>query len=95
MSYELQFLPSALKEWRKLGFTVREQFKAKLAERLQAPHVPADRLAGSEMKDCYKIKLRASGYRLVYRVSDAAITVTVVAVGKRDRQAVYRTAQKR
>ena len=47
------------------------------------------------MKDCDKIKLGASGYRLVYRVSDTAITVTVVAVGKRDRQAVYRTAQTR
>jgi len=95
MSYELQFLPSALKEWRKLGDTVRQQFKAKLAERLEAPHVPADRLHGAELKACYKIKLRASGYRLVYRVSDEAITVTVVAVGKRSRDDVYRTAQDR
>ncbi|SFL53693.1 type II toxin-antitoxin system RelE family toxin [Methylobacterium pseudosasicola] len=95
MSYELQFLPSALKEWRKLGDTIRQQFKAKLAERLETPHVPTDRLHGADLKDCYKIKLRASGYRLVYRVSDAAITVTVVAVGKRNRDEVYRTAQKR
>lgn len=95
MSYELLFLPSALREWRKLGETVRTQFKMKLAERLEMPHVPADRLAGTEMKDCYKIKLRAAGYRLVYRVSDAAITVTVVAVGRRDREAVYRTARRR
>ena len=95
MSYELLFLPSALKEWRKLGETIRTQFKTKLAERLEAPHVPADRLAGSEMKDCYKIKLRAAGYRLVYWVSDVAVTVTVVAVGKREREAVYRTARTR
>ncbi|MER2195360.1 type II toxin-antitoxin system RelE family toxin [Methylobacterium brachiatum] len=95
MNYELLFLPSALKEWRKLGDTVRQQFKAKLAERLASQHVPADRLHGAEFKDCYKIKLRASGYRLVYRVSEAAITVTVVAVGKRSRDDVYRTARKR
>lgn len=80
MPYELQFLPSALREWRKLGDTIREQFKTKLAERLETPHVAADRLRSAELKDCYKIKQRASGYRLVYRVSDAAVTVTVVAV---------------
>jgi len=28
MSYELAFLDEALKEWRRLGNTVREQFKA-------------------------------------------------------------------
>ncbi|KQN19260.1 addiction module toxin RelE [Sphingomonas sp. Leaf33] len=93
MPYELAFLPSALKEWQKLGANVRSQFKNKLAERLEAPHVPAARLSG--MADCYKIKLRAAGYRLVYRVDDGTITVVVVAVGKRDRNAVYKSAAKR
>ena len=93
MSYELAFLPSALKEWSKLGGTLREQFKRKLAERLEAPRVPGDALHG--MADHYKAKLRASGYRLVYRVEDAAVTVTVVAVGKRERGAVYKAASKR
>jgi mRNA interferase RelE/StbE len=49
-------------EWRKLGATVSEQFKKKLAERLQHPRVPAARLAG--YKDRYKIKLRSVGYRV-------------------------------
>jgi mRNA interferase RelE/StbE len=40
MNYELLFHPDALDEWRKLDKTVREQFKKKLAERLQNPHVP-------------------------------------------------------
>jgi mRNA interferase RelE/StbE len=90
MTYSLAFLPSALKEWEKLGDNVRTQFKKKLAERLEAPHVAAARLSG--MPDCYKIKLRAAGYRLVYRVDDAVVTVVVVAVGKRDRHAVYKAA---
>ncbi|MBN2971111.1 type II toxin-antitoxin system RelE/ParE family toxin [Roseomonas aeriglobus] len=93
MRYDLAFLPSALKEWEKLGANVRAQFKKKLAERLDDPHVPAARLSG--MADCYKIKLRAAGYRLVYRVDDGTITVIVVAVGKRDRNAVYKAAVKR
>ena len=90
MTYDLAFLPSALKEWEKLGASVRAQFKRKLIERLTDPHVPAARLAG--MPNCYKIKLRAAGFRLVYRVDDAFVTVVVVAVGKRDRNAVYKAA---
>lgn len=93
MSFELQFLPSALKEWKKLGAPVRAQFKKKLAERLEHPRVPKDALHG--MRDHYKIKLRDAGYRLVYRVDDGRVTVTVVAVGKRERGVVYRDAARR
>ena len=69
---------------------VRDQFKKKLQERLQSPHVPTAKLSG--MPDCYKIKLRAAGYRLVYRVDDAVVTVVVVAVGRGDRNLVYKIA---
>ena len=47
------------------------------------------------MKDCYKIKLRSAGYRLIYQVRDLEILVSVVAVGKRDRNQVYNIAAKR
>jgi mRNA interferase RelE/StbE len=47
------------------------------------------------MKDCYKIKLRKAGYRLVYEVRDEEVVVLVVAIGKRERNAVYKTAAKR
>jgi len=93
MSFELQFLPSALKEWEKLGAPIRDQLKKKLAERLVAPRVPKDALHG--LRDHYKIKLRSAGYRLVYRVEDETVTVTVVAVGKREAGAVYEIARKR
>lgn len=93
MTYSLHFIAPAEKEWRKLGATVREQFKKKLRERLEAPRVPADALHG--MPDHYKIKLRASGYRLVYRVADEIVTVTVIAVGNRERSAVYDAARAR
>ena len=93
MSYELAFKESALKEWRKLDESVRNQFKKKLAERLEQPRIEADRLRS--LPDCYKIKLRYAGYRLVYQVEDQHILVTVVAVGRRDRLSVYRSAEKR
>lgn len=89
-TYELEFLAPALKEWKKLAPNIRDQFVAKLRERLDHPHVPASRLSG--MADCYKIKLRSAGYRLVYRVEDDVLIVLVVAVGKRDRNQVYKIA---
>ena len=48
MSYELEFLPSALKEWQKLDNSVKAQFKKKLAERLENPKVAKDKLRGYE-----------------------------------------------
>ncbi|MCP1478180.1 mRNA interferase RelE/StbE [Pseudomonas chlororaphis] len=93
MTYELEFSEKAWKEWQKLGPTLKEQFKKRLQERLVNPHVPADRLSG--LDNAYKIKLRTAGYRLVYRVVDEVLVVTVIAVGKRERGSVYQQARKR
>jgi mRNA interferase RelE/StbE len=92
-SYRLAFIPTALREWKKLDRSVQLQFKKKLAERLENPHVPASQLYG--FPNHYKIKLRATGYRLVYEVQDEKICVLVIAVGKRDKLAGYRKALKR
>ncbi|MDO3377988.1 type II toxin-antitoxin system RelE family toxin [Geoalkalibacter halelectricus] len=78
MSYSLEFKKSALKEWRKLDEPIRNQLKKKLAERLVRPQVESARLRG--MPNCYKIKLKNAGYRLVYQVDDRRIVVVVVAV---------------
>ena len=86
-TYNLKFLPSAQKEFDRLGSTIRAQFVNKLRERLANPHIPSARLR--DMPNCYKIKLRDAGYRLVYRVDDGEITVVVIAVGRRDRNQVY------
>jgi len=47
------------------------------------------------MKDCYKLKLRNSGYRLVYQVIEERLVVQVIAMGKRDKNAAYNTALQR
>ena len=93
MSFSLKFLPSALKEWKKLDQSIKNQLKKKLAERLEKPHVPASRLRGFE--NHYKIKLKTSGYRLVYEVVDAELYVLVIAIGKRNANRVYRKAMRR
>lgn len=93
MTYELAFKKSALKEWKKLGSSVRDIFKKKLAERLENPHLSSAAISGGS--NLYKIKLRQLGYRLVYSVSDTTVTVTVLAVGKRNRNEVYDIALSR
>ncbi|WP_054179603.1 type II toxin-antitoxin system RelE family toxin [Trabulsiella odontotermitis] len=93
MSYELEFDPRALKEWKKLGSTVRSQFKKKLAEVLVHPRVESARL--HDLPDCYKIKLKTAVYRLVYQVREEIVVVMVIAVGKREKSAVYASADKR
>ena len=90
MRYKLRFHELALREWQQLDSSVREPLKRKLAERLEAPRVAAAALHG--MADCYKIKLLSVGYRLVYRVDDSEVFVTVIAAGKRDKNKAYRAA---
>lgn len=93
MSYSLAFKEEAWKEWGKLDRNVRDQFKKKLEERLLNPRVPTAKLSGHN--DRFKIKLRGVGYRLVYEVRDSELIVVVVAVGKRERNAVYNAAARR
>ena len=93
MTYELAFKKTALKEWNNLGATVQTQFKKKLINVLANPHIPGSKLSGAT--NLYKIKLRQAGYRLVYEVNDQVITVTVVAIGKREGGTVYKTALRR
>lgn len=91
MSYKLEFLPSALKEWRKLAPEIRAQFKAHLQRRVQKPHIDTARIRG--YKNHYKIKLRSVGYRLVYEVEEKEITVYVICAGRRG--SIYRILKKR
>jgi len=93
MTYKVKFLPSALKEWKKLAPPIQKQFKKKLIERTETPRNPASRLRG--FQNVYKIKLRSVGYRLVYEVSDNEVVIYIIAVGKRDRGLVYEKAEKR
>jgi mRNA-degrading endonuclease RelE of RelBE toxin-antitoxin system len=66
MTYRLEFLEAALREWKKLDPSIQNQFKKVLGKRLLSPHVPSARLSGPDMQNTYKIKLRNAGYRLVY-----------------------------
>lgn len=75
------------------GPGIRDQLRAKLKEQAGAPRVPKVALRG--MRDCYKIKLRQSGCRLVYRVEEGVMVILVIAIGRRDGGEVYDAAKAR
>ncbi len=93
MTYKLRFHEQALRDWQKLDRSVRDPLARKLTERLEQPRVPSAALHG--MPDCYKIKLQSLGYRLIYRVDDQEVFVTVISTGRRDKNRVYQTALNR
>ncbi|KAB3085048.1 type II toxin-antitoxin system RelE/ParE family toxin [Escherichia coli] len=93
MTYAVKFRDDALKEWLKLDKSVQQQFAKKLKKCSENPHIPSTK--PRELKDCYKIKLRASGFRLIYQVIDDMLIIVVVAVGKRERSNVYNLASER
>lgn len=93
MSYKLDFLEEALEEWNKLNLNVKQPLKKKLEKVLENPRVPKNKLSGHSNR--YKIKLRSIGYRLVYEVIDNEVVVLVIAVGKRENDAVYKAADLR
>ncbi|MFZ3123611.1 MAG: type II toxin-antitoxin system mRNA interferase toxin, RelE/StbE family [Acidovorax sp.] len=93
-TYRLKFLPQALDEWNALDGSVKEVLRKALKKRLLQPHLPGAKLHG-DLDDCYKIKLRKQGYRLVYQVDDDVLVVLVLAVDKREDLAAYRAAIER
>jgi len=93
MTHRVKFRTDALKEWNSLDKAIQQQFARKLKKCAESPHIPSAKLRG--MPDCYKIKLRAAGFRLVYQVIDDELIIAVVAVGKREHSEVYKLASKR
>ena len=93
MIYKLIYTKLSKKEWNKLGSTITEQFKKKLKERLENPKVQKDKLSG--YSNIYKIKLRSSGFRLVYEAIEDKIIVLVLTVGKRENDKVYKDLEDR
>ncbi len=89
--YKLKFVPKALKEWHELDGSVKDVLSKLLKKRLIEPRLPGAELQG-ELSNCYKIKLRKQGYRLVYQVIDQNLVVLVLAIDKREKMAAYRSA---
>lgn len=69
---------------------LQRQLSKKLKERCAHPRVEAD--AVREISNGYKIKLRASGIRLIYQVREQQLVILVLGIGKREREDAYQDA---
>jgi mRNA interferase RelE/StbE len=85
--FDVEFTPTALKEWRKLAPEAREQLRKKLDSLRSEPRIASMRLA--YWPNCYRIKLRKAGLRLVYKVLGERLVIVVVSVGRRDKSDTY------
>ena len=92
--YRLRFEARAWDEWKKLDGAPKQELRDLLISRLDNPKVPGSALKGV-LAGCYKIKMRKSGYRLVYEVIDDIVVVLVLAVDKCEDAAAYESAAKR
>jgi mRNA interferase RelE/StbE len=95
MIYSIEILPSAQREWKKLDPEIKRQAVRKLESLVAEPRVPSAKLAG--MPDCYKIKLRSKGFRIVYQLIDRRLVILAIAAAKRDarKKDVYDAAMRR
>lgn len=94
MAYSIKVHDDFVAELDKLDPAVKLQLRKKLDKVVENPHIPKNRLSG-ELHNCYKIKLRKAGVRLVYQVNDNEIFILLLTVGKREDNQVYETAVNR
>lgn len=92
--YEVYCVKSSYKEWEKLNHSIKLQFIKKLQKLISNPKIEANRLHGG-LSDCYKIKLKRAGYRLVYQVIDDKVILLIWSVDKRENDDVYEQAVER
>ncbi|OOS00233.1 plasmid stabilization system protein [Haemophilus paracuniculus] len=91
MAYSIKVHEDFVVELAKLDPAVKQQLRKKLDKVVENPHIPKNRLGG-ELHQCYKIKLKKAGVRLIYQVNDDEIYILLLTVGRRADNEVYDTA---
>lgn len=92
--YDVYCIKSAYKEWESLNHNIKLQFIKKLKKLILEPRIDKNHLRGN-LSDCYKIKLKRAGYRLVYQVIDDKVILLIWSVDKRENSDVYDEAVRR
>ena len=85
MPYQIDFAPSAAKQFKKLRGDIRQGVEAKVDSLATNPRPPGvEKLEGAD--DLYRV--RVGDFRIVYEIHDRHLTVLVVRIA--DRKDVYR-----
>ena len=93
--YELEFLPEAKVEKDQLDGS-QLVFVEKGRDRIKILGMKAGQPLHGKLAGCKKLKNKRLGLRIVFRPSPNGIEIIqIIAIGKRDKLAVYRDAEKR
>ncbi len=103
MNWRIDYLPEARDDLRNLDGTQRLQVRKAIAKVSQNPlpvneggyGKPLGSAATTNLTGFLKVKLRASGLRIVYKVARNDSEMLVIIIGARADDAVYEEANKR
>lgn len=79
MTYEIQVLPAAIRELRKLPPEAKRRVQAVIEILADDPRPPASK----KLTGRAEWRVRTGDYRVLYRIEDAVLTVVVVRAGHR------------
>lgn len=97
MRYSVTLTADAADDFRRLDGSLKQPV-AKQLKKLETSPLLGEHLgnkAGLDLTGYYKLCVSKKSIRIVYRISEQEVIVEVVAIGKREDLAVYRTSRKR
>ena len=97
MRYSVTLTADAAKDFRRLDGSLKQPV-AKQLTKLETSPLLGEHLGnktGLDLTGYYKLYAAKKGIRIVYRIIEQEVIVEIVAIGKREELAVYRTSQKR
>ncbi|MDC7291216.1 type II toxin-antitoxin system RelE/ParE family toxin [Blautia schinkii] len=103
MNYQINFLPEAIDDMKKLDNSIQPQIAKGIRKVSQKPlstyrggyGKPLGNKDGTDLSGLYKIKFRGIGIRVVYSVEEHNGIMTVIVVSVRADNQVYQEAEKR
>lgn len=98
MIYRIEFIPDAEKDFDSLDGSIKKEIAKKIDALAENPFLgkPLGNKFGIDLTGFYKLYITKKTYRIVYRLIEGSLEVIeVVAIGKRDKEEVYRLVAKR
>ena len=103
MNWDLEFLPEARKDLRKLDGSQRQHVIKAINKILQNPlprseggyGIELGNKGGVNLTNCLEIKLRGEGLRVIYKLIRTETEMLIVIIGAREDEKVYDDADER
>jgi len=81
--YQLEFLPSAKKELKKLDKVAQIKIKEKLLLLIENPNDLKNNIKSLKGEYSGLFRLRVTNYRVIFRVEEERVIITIIRIGHR------------